>query len=342
MESSKRERILKMLDGERTGEVFCSCNVTAVTLDIMDALNVYWPEAHMDPDLMAKLGEAQYTLLGFDSVRSGFDLGLEAQALGAEVNMGSRDRNIYITKPAFDDLDSFAIPPNLFDLGRFIIHFKALSILSDKHRNNVPIYAHIVGPLTLLGQLFGVEKVMKVCLKKPGLFQNVLERVSDIVANYGNLLINNGADLLSMAEPTASGTMISPRIFEKFMVPIYRKLSKGLKGRVVLHICGDTIPILNDIPDTGFCAFSFEGPTVEVKKVKEIIGNRMALYGNIPTVDVLMNGTVYDVRKAVMRAIEGGINSVAPACSFPLQTPINNQRAMVETVREYNRSEGFD
>ena len=342
MESSKRERILRMLDGERTGEVFCSCSVTAVTLDIMEALNVYWPEAHTDPDLMVKLGEAQYTLLGFDSVRSGFDLGLEAQALGAEVNMGSRDRNVYITKPAFDDLDSFAIPPNLFELGRFPIHFKALSILSNRHRNNVPIYAHIVGPLTLLGQLFGVEKVMKVCLKNPGLFQNVLERVSDIVASYGNLLFNNGADLLSMAEPTASGTMISSRIFEKFMVPIHRKLSKELKGRVVLHICGDTVPILNKIPDTGFCAFSFEGPTVEVKKAKEVIGDRMALYGNIPTVDVLMNGTVDDVRKAVMKAIEGGINSVAPACSFPLQTPINNQRAMVEAVREYNRNKRFD
>jgi [methyl-Co(III) methanol-specific corrinoid protein]:coenzyme M methyltransferase len=307
----------------------------------MKETNAYWPETHADADLMVKLGESQYTILGFDSVRSCFDVGIEAEAFGAEVNRGNRETNVYITKPAFDDPESFTVPSNLFDLGRFPVHLKALSILNRKYCERIPVYALILGPLTLMGNLFGVERSMRWSGKEPSLFQRLLESISDVVASYGNLLIEHGADALAMGDPTASGNLISPRIFKKFMLPTYRKLSEKIKGRVILHICGDTTPFLDAIPETGFCAFSFEGPAVSVKNAKEIIGDRMALFGNIPTVNVLMNGGVDDVKKAVLIAIEDGIDSVVPACSIPLQTPINNIKAISETVMGYNQSRGF-
>ncbi len=341
MELSKKERILKMLDGERTEEKFCTCTRTCVTWDQMDAINVSLPAAHLDPDLMVKLGESQYTLLGFEGVRSGFDVGTEAEAFGAETNMGGRESNVYVTKPAFDDPDSFAVPPNLFELGRFPVHFKALSILSQKYHDIVPVYSLLLGPLTLMGNLFGVEKIMRWPLKDPTLFQRLLDQISDVVADYGNLLIEHGADALSMGDPTASMNLISPRVFKKFIIPNYRKLSEKIKGRVVIHICGDTTPILDVMPESGFCAFSFEGPAVSVKKAKEIIRHRIALLGNIPTVEVLMNGTIDDVKRVTLRAIEDGIDSVEPACALPLQTPINNVRAISETVRQYNEEKGF-
>jgi uroporphyrinogen-III decarboxylase len=78
-----------------------------------------------------------------------------------------------------------------------------------------------------------------------------------------------------------------------------------------------------------------------VNQVKEVLGNQVALFGNIPTIDVLVNGTVDDVRRATMTAIEGGINSVAPACGMPIQTPLANARAIPETVRDFNRRMGF-
>lgn len=341
MEFSKREKILKLLDGERTGQKFCSCHLTSVTWDQMDAVNVGWPEAHLDPDLHVKLAETAYTLLGFEGVRSGFDVGLEAEVFGAETNMGARESNVYVTKHAFDDPDSFNVPPNLFELGRFPIHFRALSILSEKYREKIPIYALLLGPLTLMGNLFGVEKIMRWALKDKNLFESLLDRVSNVVIDYGNLLLEKGADALSLADPTASGNLISPRVFKKFIVPNYRKVSEKVRGRVILHVCGDTTLFLDAIPDSGFCAFSFEGPAVKVKKAKEIIGERMALFGNIPTVEILMMGTPDDVKRAVLEAIEDGIDSVEPACGLPLQTPMENAQAISETVREYNRENGF-
>lgn len=341
MEASVRESVVRMLDGERSPEVFCSVPLTSVTWDQMEALNVYYPDAHMDPDLMVKLAESAYTLLGFQGVRSGFDSGMEAEAFGAEVNLGSRQNNVSVTKPAFDDPDAFAIPKNLFELGRFPVRFKALSILHDKYRDEVPIYAIVTGPMTLTGNLFGVEKIMRWIYKEQSILLRLLEQVTDVVADFANLAIAAGADAICLGDPTASGNLISPLAFKKFLIPMYRKLSKDIKGRVILHICGDTTFFLPFIPETGFCAFSFEGPSVKVKQAREIIGNRMALFGNIPTIEVMMNGTIEEVKRAALKAIEDGIDSVAPSCGMALQTPMINAQALSETVRQYNKTKGF-
>ena len=266
MELSTREKVLGLLDGQRYEEKFCSCHLTSVTWEQMDAVKVGWPEAHFDPELHVRLAETMYTMLHFQGVRSGFDVGIEAEALGAEINMGGRESNVYVTKHVFETVEELTIPENLFELGRFPVHFEALSILSRKYGNELPIYSLLMGPVTVMGHLFGVEKIMRWALKEPALFESTLDTVSDVVAGYGNRLLSTGADALSMADPTASGNLISPRIFKKFVVPNYRKLSEKIEGRVILHICGDTTPFLDTIPDSGFCAFSFEGPAVRSKR----------------------------------------------------------------------------
>jgi [methyl-Co(III) methanol-specific corrinoid protein]:coenzyme M methyltransferase len=341
MESSIREKMLRMLDGERTGEVFCSSNLSVYTWEQMGIVNAFYPEAHSDPDVMVRLAESQHTVLGFQSVRTGFCTTVEAEAFGAQVIMGDKESLPYVVKPAFNEPDAFIVPSNLFTLGRFPVQFKALSRLVEKYGNIIPVYGLVVGPLSILGHLFGVEKVMRWSGREQALFRELLEKVSDVVASYGNELIKRGADVIQMADPTASGSLVSPRVFKQFLVPIYKKLRGAIKGRVILHICGDTTLFLESILDTGFCGFSFEGPTVSVKQVKEVFGNRMALFGNIPTIDVLVNGTVDDVRKATMTAIEEGINSVAPACGMPTQTPLVNAKAMPDTVGDFNKKMGF-
>lgn len=341
MESSTRDKILRMLDGERTGEVFCSSNLSVYTWEQMVIVNAFYPEAHLDPDVMVRLAESQHTVVGFQSVRTGFCTTVEAEAFGAQVIMGDSENLPYVVKPAFNDPDAFIVPSNVFTLKRFPVQFEALSRLVKKYGNMLPVYGLLVGPLSILGHLFGVEKVMRWSGREQALFRELLEKVSDLVAAYGNELIRRGADVVQMADPTASGNLVSPRVFKQYLVPIYKKLSGEIKGRVILHICGDTTLFLESILDTGFCGFSFEGPTVRVRQVKEVLGDRMALFGNIPTIDVLVNGTVDDVRRATMTAIEEGINSVAPACGMPIQTPLANAKAMPDAVHDFNRRMGF-
>lgn len=52
-------------------------------------------------------------------------------------------------------------------------------------------------------------------------------------------------------------------------------------------------------------------------------------------------GTVDSVKRAVLEAIEDGIDGVVLACSLPLQTPIDNVWAILVTVKDYNKNRGF-
>ena len=40
-------------------EMFCSYHLTAATLNQMNVVKVYWPDAHIDPNLIVKLVETQ-------------------------------------------------------------------------------------------------------------------------------------------------------------------------------------------------------------------------------------------------------------------------------------------
>src|SRR5690606_41636242 len=67
----------------------CSVTQTGI-VELMDEVGAPWPEAHSDPDKMAKLAIANYELSGLEAVRVPYCLTVLAEAMGCEVNMGDR------------------------------------------------------------------------------------------------------------------------------------------------------------------------------------------------------------------------------------------------------------
>jgi [methyl-Co(III) methanol-specific corrinoid protein]:coenzyme M methyltransferase len=60
----------------------------------------------------------------------------------------------------------------------------------------------------------------------------------------------------------------------------------------------------------------------------------MTLVGNIENSRTLLAGTPEDVYKQARYAIEAGVNIIGPECAVPLNTPVENLRAIVEAVLE--------
>ena len=74
---------------------------------------------------------------------------------------------------------------------------------------------------------------------------------------------------------------------------------------------------------------------VELVKAREILGNTSAIKGNIDPVDVLLKGDEAKVRKAAeecIKAVPDGF-MLSPGCEVPKNTPYNNMKAMVHSVR---------
>ncbi len=82
----------------------------------------------------------------------------------------------------------------------------------------------------------------------------------------------------------------------------------------------------------GQTAFHFESQNdpVEMKARAE-----MVLVGNINNPETILAGTPDSVRREVYRALDAGIDIIAPECAVPLDAPMANVKAVADAVAEY-------
>lgn len=328
-------RAFDILARKRKRKPVCSCPVVTCTLDQMERVRAHYPEAHQEAAAMARLSEGAYRIVGFEGFRVPFDLCVEAEAFGCRLKPGDTETPPSVVGPAFERWEEFALPAGFFQKGRFTVVMEALSILHDRYGDELPLYAGIAGPLTLSGYLFGVEKLMKGMIKDPVGVENILLRVADFCGQYARLLLAKGGNVLVLIDPTASGDLLSARVFKKFLLPAYRKIREAVSRPIILHICGNTNHFLAALPETGFEGFSFEGPAVGVKSAREAVGERMALVGNISTTETLLFGNPGKVEAEVRAALEQGIDLLAPSCGIPVRAPLANLQMMVQATEKY-------
>ena len=312
-----------------------SSPLTTPTIDQMKAVNAFWPDAHSDVELMVKLAAAAYEVVGLKGIKVPFELTVEAEAFGSTLNMGNEGRNPYVIKPAYENIDQIDFSDDIFEKGRFDVVFKALEKLNEKYGDFLPIYPQIVGPYTLLGHLIGTEKMLRMTLKEKDSVKEALMLLADFNIEYAKRVMESGGNILCIADPTASGDLISPISFRDLLLPAYQKISSRTDFPIILHICGNTTRFLDYIKDAGFEAFSFDS-MVDVKLAKEKLNGVAALLGNVPTVDGLLNGTPEIVREYSLKALEDGIDILCGACAIPPQAPLENLKAMVKAADEYN------
>ena len=87
-----RDIFMAALRRERTPRPATGSATSVVTVDLMEAVGVYFPEVHNDAAMMADLAAAGHTVLGFDNVMPLFSVWHESSAMGCEVDWGERDR----------------------------------------------------------------------------------------------------------------------------------------------------------------------------------------------------------------------------------------------------------
>ena len=127
-------------------------SVGTYNLDSMETLDAYWPDAHRNPEKMARLAAGQSMLAGLDNITVPFDLTLEAEAFGAPVDFfEGRVKWPTVTGFIADDASDLRIPGDLLSAGRIPTVLKALSILSEEYGGEVPVIAYINAPFTSIG-----------------------------------------------------------------------------------------------------------------------------------------------------------------------------------------------
>jgi uroporphyrinogen decarboxylase len=201
------------------------------------------------------------------------------------------------------------------------------------------------GPFTLAGQMYGTEWLMSRVYKDPAIVRRLIDFSVEAAARYYAGFVEKGAEIISIAEPIASGDMISRKHFAAFVLPALASFLgrlKELKVYNLLHICGNITNRLDLIPDTGVDVLSVDYK-VDLKKVKSVVGTKIAFAGNVNPADLLQQGTPEGVIEAsnqcIIDAGHDGNFILMPGCDIPPSVPLENIGAFFEAARTYNKRE---
>lgn len=193
------------------------------------------------------------------------------------------------------------------------------------------------GPFSLGAQIYGVEKLMRDLYYDKSAVHAVLEFATELSLRYYAAFIKAGARILSIGEPTSSGDLISRRHFEEFALPYLMKFMQQTReaGALnLLHICGNITNRLDLIPDSGADVISVDYK-VDLTRVKEAVGSKIAFAGNVNPVAVLEDAAPDEVAAVSRACIEkAGPDShfiLMPGCDISPGVPAENLRAMVDS-----------
>jgi [methyl-Co(III) methanol-specific corrinoid protein]:coenzyme M methyltransferase len=338
---TSRERVLKLLKGEKTDYIPLFSGMGNVTVHGLEKYGFKFPEIHTDARKMALMAASTYQLFGFESVVVPFDMGVEAEALGSKVNYYAHATDIlYPTiseHPAekVEDL-TLQVPSDLAKAGRIPVVTEALRILKKEVGDKVAIGSWVLGPYTLAGQLLDLSQLAKAAFKKKDLVGALLDQLAGALIQIIKIYREAGADYITVREMGAGPDILSPKMFETLIRPPLKRIFDEIASPKILHICGDTNAIIEQMALCGADALSVEKKN-NVAETRQKLGPDVLIFGELDAYGVLSMGKPDDVDKAVKVAIDKGVNAIWPGCDLWPVVPKENMETLMTAARKYGK-----
>ena len=333
------ERVMAVLNHQQPDRMPCFGANSTVTYDQMEKVQAFWPEGHVKGEVMAKQALAAYSVLGFDAVRVPFCQTFEAVALGCKwkpgTSGGEGEGIPGIDHPSpytLDDTPDF--PDDFLSRGYIPELLKAVRILKKEIGGKVPIIAGIIGPFTIAGALVDTVPLLKASFKTPQKMRPFLEVGQKAGNALAKALVEEGADIISCEDMTASPDLIAPKTYRDYEMDYQSRQFEGIDVPKILHICGNVDSIVEMMGDTGAEVLSLE-PKASAQLARDKCGPDMVLMGGVDTATTLFMKDAETVRLGSEESIEDGIQMLAPGCAVAPGTPTENLLAMLEVAKQH-------
>ena len=337
---NSRQRVLAAL-ARQTVDRTPVCNPTSVaTVELMDLVDAHFPEANRDGQKMARLAATSYTELGFDTIMPVFTIVQESSALGCHMQWEGKDNwpTVRMSRPIWSEPDDIRIPDDFLTHPDITCVLEAIAILRKEFGDEVAIIGKTMGPWTMGYHCFGVEKFLLMSLDDPGKTKLCLDRMRKITVDFGRAQIEVGADALTLPDH-ATGDLVSGQYYRDFLRDLHTEFVDEIPIPLILHICGRTVDRMDDISRTGMAAFHFDSKNKPSESM-ETVADRIALVGNINNPETLFAKGPEEVSQEVEANLEAAVSLIGPECAIPLQTSIENLKAIPWTVAQWHRDHG--
>jgi len=266
---------------------------------------------------------------GFDLILPFMDLSVEAEALGLEVLFHPDGAPDVRTHPVQTPGDLAALSlPDPASAGRMPVFTRVIAGLKAETAAMVGGYAS--SPFTLAGLLMGAENLAIGVLIEPDFCHAVLDFSTRCVEAYATAQQDAGADLVVLLDPTA--VLLSPALYDEFVRPYVERVSGSLNIPAVLHVCGQTTPIMDRLAATDVAGLSLDSD-VDLPAIMDRIKPDMVVIGNVNPVAALLQGSPETVRMQtsdLIRAMKPYGNFIlSTGCDVPLEAPTENIEAFM-------------
>lgn len=326
-----KEVFLRALRREPVPRHATGSATSIATVDLMKRTNYSFPEAHLDPEIMAGLAEAGHTVLGFDNVMPLFSVCHESASIGCRTDWGAVDRMPDCRGGMHSIEDEIVIPKDFLMRPECWVPLRAIEILRKRLSDEVAVVGKVFGPWTLGYHVFGVEEFLINTILKPDAVKRAMNTLKEVTVAFGRAQVEAGADALTLADH-ATRDLCSPLAYRDFLMDIHTELNERLGCPIILHICGDTADRIGYIRETGIPCFHFDSK-VPSARAREFAGETLSLMGGTSNFDIIRKGTPERIVADVLEKKANGIDIIGPECAVPLDAPYENMRMLAEEVK---------
>jgi uroporphyrinogen decarboxylase len=226
--------------------------------------------------------------------------------------------------------------PDLRKEANLSLILEVVERLNSYGKGEIPVLGAFEGAFTTACRIFDADVVLRLIYRKRPILEALLDKINDFLLEFGRALIEKGANVLFVPDPTASASMISPGMFRGLVLPRLQALAQGLHAPCMLHICGETSLILDAMAETGFHVLSLD-QCMDLGEARRRVPG-VALGGNVDPINSLLLGSrqqVVDNTLSCLRSAGTTRYVLMTGCGVPPHTSLENVKAMIETAVHY-------
>ncbi len=296
---------------------------------------------------LAEAEVATAVKFGWDAVIASSDVGVYAEAVGAQVEVPHDDvprlkGAVIRWDNAKEDFKKLGHPESYATRGRLASFMESVKYMKEMVGDERAVIGWTEGPLQGAMLLCGADpRAIFLLRQDPGLLRDMLAWYNEFAFECARIMVGYGADIIGSGESVAY--YLSPETFEEFVLPyekeLYGRIDRELGVKVLIHCCGYVPQCIKFAPlvnSRGAIQFDYQ---VRLPWAKKTIGDRITIMGNLDCNRVLHLGTPEDVEEACRKAIEsagkGGGFWLSGGCEIPRDMPDENMRAMLRAIRKY-------
>ena len=332
-----KERLEKVLNHQEVDRPPCICPggmMNMVTEELMKVCEINFPDAHQNPQQMADLSEAVYKEGCFENYGVPFCMTVEAEEFGADIDMGS---NIYEPHVINYNISSVSEWEKLeaidFSKGRSSTVIDAIKILKAKN-TEVPIIGNITGPISTASSIMEPVVFYKELRKNNEKAHEYMTFITKQITEFAIKQIEAGADIIAISDPSGTGEILGPKLFDEFAVKYINQIIaevKRLGKRSIVHICGQMKNVYKEVNKIESDVLSFDS-IVSISEAKKNLGNRLIM-GNVSTYTIEF-GEMQKIADMTKKCVLDGSDIISPACGLGMKSSLKNVRSMLSALTE--------